>query len=127
MTPRPEGLRLSMRGGGKSPRPPFGLGGWSSNAMGTAVVLDATDGDLERVESIVTQIPRANSLAPGSPLVVFGSATSEARSWRRLFGAHRVAVTRAARCSAMLARGYVDIGAGVDDRSGADLAWGWTP
>jgi hypothetical protein len=127
MTPRPEALRLSMRGRGKTPRPPFGLDGWSSDAIGTAVVLDATEEDLERVESIVTQIPRATSLAPGSPLVVFGSATYEAPSWRRLFGAGRVAVTRAARCSAMLARGYVDIGGGVDDQSGADLAWGWTP
>jgi hypothetical protein len=36
-------------------------------------------------------------------------------------------VGRAERCSALLARGYVRIGAGVDPKTRNDLAWGHAP
>jgi hypothetical protein len=127
MTPRPEALRLSIDSHGKRPPPPFGLAGWSANAAGTGIVLDATDADLSQVEAVAAQIPSAAALPPRSPLVIYGIATRSTSWWRRLFGPRHLTVTRAVRCAAMLTRGYVDIGGGVDQSSGADLAWGWSP
>ena len=36
-------------------------------------------------------------------------------------------VSRAARCTALVVRGYIRVGAGTDPDTDADLAWGYAP
>lgn len=128
MHPLPSALRLSTpTPQSKQPRPPFGLRGWSTEAHATAVQLDARHGDLQSVSSIVAQIPRATSLPPRTPIVLLGLAVRAPGVWGRLLGAGTVRVTRASRCTALLARGYVDVGGGLDEVTASDLAWGWSP
>jgi hypothetical protein len=126
--PNPSALRLKTRARtAEAPAPPFGLRFWSPNAAATAILLDATDGDLDDVAAVSFQIPPATALAPATPLVVLGATAGARGVWRRLFGGGSTAVARALRCSALLVRGYVDIGAGLDRTTGGDLAWGWSP
>ncbi len=123
---RPSAIRLITRTpAGKSPKPPFGLGTWSATAADVAVLLDALPGGHRATASIVEQVPQASSLPSGTWVVVLGAAPSHRRLWRLL--GRTVPVARAARCTALLVRGYVEIGAGVDETSGADLTWGSAP
>ena len=93
--------------------------------MAVAVWLDATGIDVDDPAQIVAQLPPVAELPPGTPVFVLGSAARGRRVLRWL-GTRSVPVTRAARCTALVARGYVGVGAGIDDASGADLAWGLT-
>jgi hypothetical protein len=117
--PRPGALRLVTRAqGAKPPRPPLGLAAWSPTADAIAVLLDASD-DATAIAGIAAQLPDGASLPPGTPVFVLGKA-ADLRPFWRVF-ARDVSIPRAARCTALLARGYVDIGAD------ADLAWGHAP
>jgi hypothetical protein len=121
--PRPGALRLVTRArAGKTPKPPLGLHAWTPDAEAFALLLDEQRGDPRALAEVVAQLPRASSLAPGTLVVILGTAANERPFWR-LF-ARGAEVPRAARCSALVARGYVDIGAGLDEATGADLAWG---
>ena len=92
-----------------------------------AVLLDANDADLDEASAVVEQIPRADTLPPGTPVLVLGTAARAGSWWRRLLGGRRVLVARAPRCGALVARGYVDVGASADAASGDDITWGWSP
>jgi hypothetical protein len=80
------------------------------------------------IAALAAQLPDPQELAAGSLVVVHETG-------RRARGLRRVAAlwTRkrrahiAVRCSALLARGYSEIGAAVDPRSGERLAWGFAP
>jgi hypothetical protein len=121
--PRPSSIRLETRARpARPPRPLFGLEAWSEQASARAIVLDAADLDPEDAASVAAQIPEASSLEPGTCVFVLGAASRGAGVLARLMG--KVTVPRATRCSALLVQGYVGIGAGVDDVSGADVAWG---
>jgi hypothetical protein len=122
--PRADALRLIARAQrAKPPRPPLGIAVWSPAADAIAVLLDAGgEGDPHTVAGVAAQLPEASDLPPGTPVLVLGRAT--ARAFWRLF-ARDVAIPRVARCTALLVRGYVDIGAG--DINGDDLAWGYAP
>jgi hypothetical protein len=85
------------------------------------VRLDATEADVEEPGSVAGQIPHASTLPPGTRIVVLATATRRRGMLRRLLGPRRVPVPRSTRCTALLARGYVAIGA--DD----DGAWGYAP
>jgi hypothetical protein len=125
-TPRPAALRLVTRArAGKLPKPPLGLRAWSPDAEALALLLDEQRGDPRALAEVAAQLPRASSLAPGTLVVILGTAANERPFWR-LF-ARGAEVSRAARCSALVARGYVDVGAGLDEATGADLAWGASP
>jgi hypothetical protein len=87
-----------------------------------AVWLDATASDLATVSDVAEQIPEARGLPPRTAIVVLGTAARSPSGWRRLLGAQRVPVARELRCSALLVRGYVDIGGDAE----ADVAWGWS-
>jgi hypothetical protein len=91
------------------------------------LLLDARHGQLRDVASVLAQVPSASTLEPRTPIVVFGVAVRGGGALRRLFGGGSAHVARAARCTALVARGYVDVGGGVDAVTGADLAWGWSP
>ena len=130
--PRPPALRLLTRGlgsgraiegRGKMGRPPFGLPAWDPTAEAIAVRLDAGGDGARTPEGVAAQLPHATTMPSGTLVFVLGKAVAVRPFWRLL--ARDVAVPRAARCSALLARGYVDIGA--DDVSGDDLAWGAAP
>lgn len=129
--PRPPALRLLARapGGGatgdrgKPGRPPFGLATWDPTAEAIAVRLDAGGDGARTPAGVAAQLPHATTMPSGTLVFVLGKAVAVRSLWR-LF-ARDVAVPRAARCSALLVRGYVDIGA--DDVSGDDLAWGAAP
>jgi hypothetical protein len=117
--PQAGALRLVARTpGAKAPKPPLGLAGWTPTAEAIAVLVDAGD-DATSVAGIAAQLPESTSLASGTPVFVLGKA-AVARSFWSIF-ARDVTIPRAARCTAMLARGYVDIGAH------ADLVWGHAP
>ncbi len=123
----PSELRLVTQIRGKAPRPPFGLKAWSASGDAFAVLLSRAiaGGEEMGASEVAAQLPAASSLPARTPVWVLGTAAGDGAMWR-LFG-RGSAVSRAARCSALVARGYVDVGAGVDAASGADLAWGRAP
>jgi len=107
------------------PHPPLGLHSWSRDATALAVLLDAAAGDLANLALVADQIPSAETLPLATPVVVLGEPAHSALSWRR-FGLRKRKVARAPRCGALLVRGYVDIGAGLDRATGGDIVWGWS-
>jgi hypothetical protein len=126
--PRPLTIRLATQAhGAPLPSPPFGLRAWTADADAVAVLLDATQADLHDVTAIADQLPAPSAIAAGAPVVVFATAVRMPDGWRRLLGARRIAVPRAARCAALLVRGYVDIGGSPAAAATGDLAWGFAP
>ncbi len=70
-------------------------------------------------------LPNPSELDPGTLVVVpaeIAAAPSLARSMLAVFRRPRT-VPRALRCSALVARGFVRVGAADDDR--LDIAWGY--
>jgi hypothetical protein len=93
-----------------------------TEASGPVTVrLDATDADVEEPGAVAGQIPHASTVSPGTRVVVLATATRRGGVLRRLLGGRSVPVPRSTGCTALLARGYVGIGA--DD----DGAWGYAP
>ena len=92
-----------------------------SEGEAATVTLDVTDVDPGDASALARQIPEASTLAPRTKVTVLATATRRGGLLRRLLGDARVPVTRATRCTALLVRGYVDIGAD------AGRAWGVTP
>jgi hypothetical protein len=86
-----------------------------------AVRLDATTLDVESPASVATQIPRAGTRPAGSAVVVGAVAVKKRGALGRLIGDAHVKVSRAARCTALLARGYVGIAADGEE------VWGLAP
>jgi hypothetical protein len=121
--PSPAALRLVTTARGRAPKPPFGLKEWSATGDALALLLEARGGDDLSAAEVAAQLPAASTLPSGAAVWVLGTAASDGALWR-LFG-RGSAVSRAARCSALVARGYVDVGAGAE--GGADLAWGRAP
>lgn len=123
---RPTEIRLSARGArGKPPKPPFGIAGWNAEAVDVAVLLDAPPENHRAIASVAEQLPLASSLPSGTAVFVLGAAPSAHAIWRLL--GRTAPVARAVRCTALLVKGYVEIGAGVDEASGSDLVWGSAP
>lgn len=118
-------LRLVTRApDGKPRRPPLGIAAWTPAAQAVAVLLDAGgERDPDDIAEVAAQLPPAAELPRGTPVFVLGRAKAR-RSFWRLF-ARDVAIPRAVRCTALLMRGYVGIGAA--DIHGDDLAWGQAP
>jgi hypothetical protein len=85
-------------------------------------LLDVHGADARSTAAIAAQVPLASELAGGARLIVLGAAAVGDSVWQVF--SRGATVPRAVRCGALLARGYVDIGAGVDDATGADLVWG---
>jgi hypothetical protein len=125
--PRPAALRLCTRAaGGRPPRPPLGLASFTGDAPALAVVLEVDrvdDDDARNAGALFDQVPRAADLPPATPVFVFGEARRTSGLFPRLWP-RTASVSRATRCTILLGRGYVSVGAGVDAATGADLAWG---
>jgi hypothetical protein len=109
------------------PRPPFGLRAWGKEVgAGIAVLLDLprewpTSG-FGDVGLVAAQLPDPASLERGQLVVVLPRAASIG-PWLARLTARRPWAAGAIRASALLARGYVGIGAGLDPRSRQDLVW----
>jgi hypothetical protein len=126
--PRPGELRLTTRArGAKPPPPPFGLRIWSPDAPALAVWLDATGANLAEIGAVAEQIPSADGLAGGTPVFVLGAAARPGPWWRRVLGGRRILVARETRCTALIARGYIDVSAESGEAGGSDVVWGWVP
>jgi hypothetical protein len=124
--PRPESVRLVTRARqAKAPAPPFGLGRWTDDGAAVVLMLDASGGDLAGVQSIAAQVPDPSGFPRRTLVVLLGEASRGGGAWRRLVRMSTTPVSRADRCGALLVRGYVDVGAGVD-QGATDLAWGWS-
>jgi hypothetical protein len=124
---RPLALRLVTRAqGAYRGSLPFGLGDWSAEADAIAVLLEAPEDDALDAIAVAAQIPQAQGLPPATAVFVLGSAVRPSRGWFSRLYARRLKVARAPRSDAILMRGYVDLGAGVDESSGADLVWGFS-
>lgn len=97
----------------------------SGNA--TTVVLE--EADAASVETAAAALPDPAALSPGTLLLVpsgvKSARSSLARSVLAAFGRAKTA-PRSVRCTALVVRGYVEVGAG-DDAEHADLAWGRAP
>jgi hypothetical protein len=83
------------------------------------VRLDATKLDVESPASVATQIPHADTLTAGSAVVVGAVAVRKRGALGKLIGDAHVKVSRSTRCTALVARGYVGVGAEWDDVWGA--------
>ncbi len=119
---RPTGLRLVTRAvGAREPGPPLGLRSWSTDADAIAILIDAAEIDVDNPGEIAAQVPQSTELPPATLVFVLGVAARGrgAIGWL----ARAIRIPRATRCTALVARGYVEVGAGADD-SGADLVWG---
>jgi hypothetical protein len=104
---------------GQVPPPPFGLTKWSTDGDAVAVLLHACREDTDDPAQVAAQIPHATELPPGTRVFVLGRAVRSGGMLRWL-GMRTTPVRRAPRCTALVARGYISVGASVD----ADLAWG---
>lgn len=76
--------------------------------------LDATSTDVEHPAALAPQIPAASTLEPGAAVLVEPIATRRREGLGRMLGDAHVKVPRAARCTALLARGYVGVTAAGD-------------
>jgi hypothetical protein len=122
--PRPAALRLVTRArGARAPAPPFGLRAWSEHASAVAVLLDAEETAIGESAAVAAQIPHATELPRATHVYVLATAARGSGVLRWL-GLRTVPVSRVARCTALVARGYTSIGAGLDDATGSDIAWG---
>jgi hypothetical protein len=107
---------------------PFGVGEWNDQGRTLALLLEAEGwpasgyGD---VAAIARQLPNPTSLGEGTLVLLLPEADAPGGVLGRLFGAGRPKIARAIRCSALLARGYVGVGGGIDPVTGLDLAWGY--
>jgi hypothetical protein len=104
-------LPAAFRVVGNADRFPFEV---KDDAKAVAVCLDP---EANTVASVAAALPDPETLDPRTLVVVVPGSGSFVK---RLFGAKPV--SRAVRCSALLARGYVDIGADVDPETKLDVA-----
>lgn len=92
-----------------------------------AHVVTLTAAQAASVPAARDALPDPSSLAAGQLVVVraeIGGEKSLASSVLSVLGRKKT-VSRALRCSALVARGYVDVGAGTDPAGKDDLAWGY--
>jgi hypothetical protein len=120
--PRPTSVRLHAPRAHAAPaRAPFGLGWGDASAEAIVVPLDAT----ESVAALAEQLPDPSSLARGT-LVVAVAGEAPRGLLGRLF-TRSATISRRARATALLVRGYVAIAAANDAASDLDLVWAYAP
>jgi hypothetical protein len=120
----PKALRLVCRTpGARAPLPPFGLGAFTDDPDAAVAVLldvDGEGGERAQVDVVAQQIPHADELPAGRLVVVLPTRAHAGGFFSRLLAGSRAGVPLAVRATALLARGYVDLGANAE----ADLVWG---
>lgn len=95
----------------------------------SARVVAIAEGDAGSAASIARALPDPSSLDPGTLVIVpreIAGAQSFARSVLAVFGRAKT-IERALRCTALVSRGYVDVGAADEEDRRSDLAFGFSP
>lgn len=82
------------------------------------MALEVEPGDT--VQSLLARLPRAETLPHATPIVLFVGKSGLGASVARLFG-KTATVPRAVRATALLAHGFREIEATVDEGTGQDL------
>ena len=117
--PSPLPTTLRYVGSTPAPRtPPFGLV-FAEGASDLVVALSSSELDV-----IANELPSPETLTAGALVVLLPTASTG--GLRALFLASKPA-SRASRAGALLARGYVALGACVDPHTKIDLVWGRAP
>lgn len=93
---------------------------------GDAVRVTVTEGDARDASTLAAALPDPSSLPPGTRVIVAADAASSRSFAGRLFAtlARTQGIPRVVRCTALLLRGYDEVGGGLDPETSADLAWG---
>jgi hypothetical protein len=130
LLPSPSSLRLLFRGTRPSLKPPFGLAAWSDDEAADIVVAlehAKVGGDTGEplAGEILPQLPVCETLRRGALVIVLADVGASSGFLR--FLVPRAKVSRAARAAALLAAGYVQLGGGLEPKSGHDLVWGYSP
>jgi hypothetical protein len=95
--------------------------------LGEAKVVELGENDAASLAGVIAALPDPATLDAGALVVVpadIRGGGSLARSVLAVFGRKKT-VARTRRCTALVARGYVDVGAA--DSDDGDLAWGRPP
>lgn len=128
-TPRVTSLRLvgsvAERARGRL-APPFGAA-FASDAPAYALALGpAVASDLA---GLARELPDPDELPAGTLVFVLPTVVDPPSLTNRFLAAlgRGRTVTRELRSTALVARGYVDVAAGVDPASRSDLVWGYAP
>ncbi len=108
---------------------PFGLVWSESPGGGVGVVLDLSaapwpTSGFGDASLLASQLPDPESLTSGQLVVVLPHGAPKSAWLGRLPGT-RVWAAGAVRASALLARGYVGVGAGIDPKTRMDLVWAY--
>lgn len=107
-----------------------GVLGVPTSDVAADVLVTLGEADARDAESLARALPDPSDVEPGALVVVHPDAPGSRSLAGRLLsalGRHDASIPRARRCTALLLRGYVDVGGGVDKTTGADLAWGRAP
>jgi hypothetical protein len=86
---------------------------------GLVIRLDASDAEVDDAHALAGQIPLASTLEPRTRVSVLATGVRKRGVLGRFLGDRKVDVPRATRCTALLVRGYLDVGA--NDKE----AWGY--
>lgn len=126
MLPAPDALRfVSVSPAPPPKRVPFGLAVWTADAPAVALLLDLSSG--KSLPTACAQVPEGDAYGEGTLMVILGESRAAPSILGRYFTARRAPIPRSVRATALLARGFVRIGAAFDPASGADLVWGYGP
>jgi hypothetical protein len=122
--PRPAAARLHAGGTHTQARILFGLTEWSADEAAPALIVPLAP--TESVAEVAAQLPDPASVAEATLVVAVAGTPAQRGLLGRIF-TREAPISRQARATALLARGYVRIGAAVDDGTGLDLVWGYAP
>jgi hypothetical protein len=120
---KPRSFRF-VGSGGPPPVLPYGVA--RVDASGDAVLV-RVDPKHRDVHAVAQELPDPASLPPGTAVFVLAEAAASGGFFGALgaFGGRKL--DRATRSGALLARGYVDLGAEVDAASQLDVVFGRAP
>jgi hypothetical protein len=120
---KPRSFRFAGSG---TPPPLLPYGVTRVDALGEAVLV-RVDPKHKDLHAVAESLPDAASLAPGTAIVVLAESAPSSGFFGALgaFGGRKL--DRATRAGALLARGYVDLGAEVDAASQLDVVFGRAP
>jgi hypothetical protein len=108
---------------GKRPKAPLP----SANARANAKVVALAANEVESVGAAARALPDPSELEAGTLVIVSDEVRAERSLVSSVLGVlgRKKSVSRAIRCSALVARGYTGVGGSVDPDTRADVVWGY--
>lgn len=118
-------LRVTGPGAARARRPLLGAR-LVEDDTADAVLVTVDESDAHDATRLAAALPDPASLPPGTRVLVAADAASSRSLTGRLFAAigRAQGIPRVVRCTALLLRGYDEVGGGFDPETSADLAWG---